>query len=121
MVGFGPWSTKAGMIHVEPPFALLEGMLTLRAHVDDCGVHNAPLLAARGSHKLGRIRSADAGSVADALERLTCTAHAGDVWAYATPILHASERARRPGRRRVLQVDYCAGELPAPLRWAWPA
>ena len=42
---------------------------------------------------------------------------AGDLWIYATSIVHASERARKPGRRRVLQVDYASGELPGGLQW----
>jgi hypothetical protein len=33
-------------------------------------------------------------------------AKAGDVWAYATAIVHGSEAARKPNRRRVLQIDY---------------
>jgi hypothetical protein len=32
-------------------------------------------------------------------------------------ILHASEAARRPARRRVLQVDYAARDLPGALEW----
>jgi hypothetical protein len=44
-------------------------------------------------------------------------AEAGDVWAYSTPILHASERATEPTHRRVLQVDYAVGELPGGLAW----
>ena len=47
-----------------------------------------------------------------------CEAEAGDVWLYATPILHASEAAKVPTRRRVLQVDYAAGDLPGGLEWA---
>lgn len=34
--GFGPWSVKDGLIHVEPPVSVLEGMVTLRLHLDDC-------------------------------------------------------------------------------------
>ena len=33
---FGPWSIKAGINHVEPPFQFIEKMVTLRAHLDDC-------------------------------------------------------------------------------------
>lgn len=47
---------------------------------------------------------------------VVCLAAAGDVWLYATPILHASDAAAAP-RRRVLQVDYAVGELPGGLRW----
>jgi hypothetical protein len=116
--GFGPWSTKSGLQHVEPLFAVLEGMLTLRLHIDDCGADNAPLLIAPGSHRLGRIPADEAVARAAALGVEPCLAEAGDVWIYATPILHASEPARVPGRRRVLQVDFAATGLPGGLEWA---
>jgi hypothetical protein len=51
------------------------------------------------------------------LGQATCLAAAGDVWLYSTAILHASERARMPRRRRVLQVDFAEGDLPAGLHW----
>jgi hypothetical protein len=38
-------------------------------------------------------------------------------WLYATPILHASQSATAPSRRRVLQVEYAAKELPGGLEW----
>ncbi|HEY2156776.1 MAG TPA: phytanoyl-CoA dioxygenase family protein, partial [Isosphaeraceae bacterium] len=34
--GFGPWTVKAGIPHVRPPVAVLERMVTLRVHLDDC-------------------------------------------------------------------------------------
>ncbi|WP_367280013.1 hypothetical protein [Sphingomonas sp. LHG3406-1] len=48
---------------------------------------------------------------------LACLAEAGDLWLYATPILHASEVASTPTRRRVLQVDFAAEDLPGGLCW----
>ncbi|MDP1632889.1 MAG: phytanoyl-CoA dioxygenase family protein [Caulobacter sp.] len=115
--GFGPWSTKDGLLHVAPPIAVLEGMATLRLHLDDCDDENAPLRIAMGSHRLGYVPATLAASKAVALPPFVCHANAGDVWAYATPILHMSERSRSNGRRRVLQVDYAASDLPAGLRW----
>lgn len=115
--GFGPWSRKAGLAHVEPPFVILEGMVTLRIHLDDVPPDNAPLLIAPGSHRLGRVPE---GAIAAAVEQcgsFACVARAGDIWAYATAILHASATAIRGRRRRVLQVDYAAAPLPAPLAW----
>lgn len=53
--GFGPWTLKSGMIHVAPPFDLLTRMVTLRAHLDDVPVTNAPLIIAPGSHAFGRL------------------------------------------------------------------
>ncbi len=115
--GFGPWSTKDGLLHVAPPIAVLEGMATLRLHLDDCDDDNAPLTVALGSHRLGYVPAAEAAARALALPQHTCHATAGDVWAYSTPILHASARSRADRRRRVLQVDYAAAPLPGGLEW----
>lgn len=55
VTGYGPWTVKAGVPHVQPPFALLEAMITLRVHLNPVGEDNAPLLVALGSHQLGRV------------------------------------------------------------------
>ncbi|WP_239987453.1 phytanoyl-CoA dioxygenase family protein [Sphingosinithalassobacter portus] len=118
MPGFGPWTAKAGMIHVEPPFALIEAMVTVRIHLDPVGPQNAPLLIAPGSHAMGKLRD---DAIAPAVSRCgshACLAGRGDIWLYRTPIVHASARAENPTRRRVLQVDYSADNLPPPLAWS---
>ena len=115
--GFGPWTVKSGMVHVAPPFDLLTRMVTLRAHLDDVPATNAPLLIAPGSHKCGRVAVDDVDRVIEVCGSVSCVAEAGDVWLYATPILHASEAASLPKSRRVLQVDYAAEELPFGLEW----
>lgn len=117
IIGFGPWTTKRGMIHVAPPFDLLAQMVTLRVHLDDVPETNAPLLIAPGSHRLGRV---EVGEIDEAVERCgirACLAKAGDAWLYATPILHASDASTSPRSRRVLQVDYAAFDLPGELEW----
>jgi Phytanoyl-CoA dioxygenase (PhyH) len=115
--GFGPWTVKDGMLHVAPPFDLLAGMVTLRLHLDEVPATNAPLLIAPGSHRLGRISEAEVPNVVRRCGTYACLADAGDVWLYATPILHASEVACAPAHRRVLQVDYAARDLPGGLHW----
>lgn len=115
--GFGPWTTKHRLQHVQPPFSVTEAMATVRIHLDPVDHNNAPLLIASGSHRRGLIREMDIGEVVETSEIHSCQAEPGDVWLYATAILHASERAARPTRRRVLQVDYSASNLPAPLEW----
>ncbi len=115
--GFGPWTRKDGLHHVEPPIALMAAMVTLRIHLDDVGPDNAPLRVATGSHRLGRIVVKDYDRVLQQCGEHICLATAGDIWAYSTPILHASSVALRPSRRRVVQVDYSATDLPLPLEW----
>lgn len=115
--GFGPWTRKHGAMHVAPPFELLAGMLTLRVHLDPVPQTNAPLLIAPGSHRFGRVAEVDVAEVVSKCGVAVCLAEAGDVWTYATPILHASDRATTATRRRVLQVDYAVGDLPGGLQW----
>lgn len=115
--GFGQWTLKSGIPHCVPPFGWLERSLTLRVHLDPVGAGNAPLLVAPGSHRLGPVAEP---AIAAAVERCgvtACLAETGDVWAYATPILHASARAEAPARRRVLQLLYSADRLPGGLEW----
>ena len=115
--GFGPWTLKSGILHVEPPFALIESMVTARIHIDAVDALNAPLLAAPGSHRQGRIKEADIDSVVAQCGTTACLASATDIWLYRTAILHASDAMRRSGTRRVLQVDFSAEALPPPLEW----
>lgn len=115
--GYGKWTLKAGMTHVEPPFAMLQRMVTARVHLDDVGADNGPLLIVPGSHRLGRLIESEIGR-AEKRDAFACVANIGDVWLYATPILHASEASRKPSGRRVLQIDFSADQLPGGLRWA---
>lgn len=117
IAGYGPWTVKSGMQHVTPPFDLLSRMVTLRVHLDNVPEENAPLMIVPGSHKLGRIPETDINEVVARLGQEICLAAAGDIWAYATPILHGSKAATRPARRRVLQVDFSGDDLPAELDW----
>ena len=115
--GFTDWTVKQGVAHAVPPFDILERMLTARIHLDPVGPDNAPLLIVPGSHRLGRIAEPRIADVATRLGCAACLADRGDLWLYATPILHSSGRAARPARRRVLQLLYSADPLPAGLAW----
>jgi hypothetical protein len=114
---FANWNEKDGIPHVEPPFDLLARMVTMRIHIDPVAGDNAPLLVALGTHRLGRIAVPATAATVAAAKVMPCLADAGDVWVYATPILHASEPAACPRRRRVLQIDWSADVLPCGLRW----
>lgn len=115
--GFGPWTTKDSLLHVAPPFEVLAGMVTVRVHLDAVPATNAPLLVAPGSHRLGRVAERAVPHAVQRCGMAVCLAERGDVWLYATPILHASNVAEQPVRRRVLQVDFAADELPGGLEW----
>lgn len=115
--GFGPWTIKQGLVHVAPPFGVIERMNTTRVHLDDVPETNAPLLVALGSHRAGCVATGAIDGIVRRSVVMPCLAAAGDVWIYSTPILHSSKPAIEPARRRVLQVDYSADTLPANLAW----
>ena len=115
--GFADWTVKHGIHHVVPPFEYLERMLTARIHLDQVTADNAPLLVAQGSHRFGPVSAERIARIAPRLGRNACFARRGDLWLYATPILHASRRATAPSRRRVLQILYTADDLPGGLEW----
>jgi Phytanoyl-CoA dioxygenase (PhyH) len=116
--GYGPWSVKNGVTHVEPPVEVLEDMLTLRLFVDDCGVENGPLEIACGSHQAGRIAAHRAKEVAAGSDIFVGTGRAGDVLAMKLLAVHCSKQSALADHRRVLHVDYASRDLPPPLAWA---
>ncbi len=109
-LGYGPWSAKAGVTHVQPPNAVMERILAVRIHLDPCGPDNGPVRVLPGSHRLTN------GPVPEPAE---CVAEAGAILAFRPLILHASSPATRPARRRVIHLEYAAVELPAGLAWRW--
>ena len=115
--GYGPWTVKDGVVHVEPPVSLLEEMVTLRLFVDDCDEGNGPLRIAMGSHRCGRLPAANVNALARQSDILVCTGRAGDVLVMKTLAVHSSAAAGAPAHRRVLHVDYSAADLPPPLAW----
>ena len=114
---FGPWSVKRGLHHVEPPFEIFSSMVTLRIHLDDVDKNNAPLLIAAGSHVHKKVQIEKIEQVVSEHEVHSCLASRGDIWAYKTPIIHASEASASNKSRRVLQVDFCNHHLPNGLQW----
>jgi ectoine hydroxylase-related dioxygenase (phytanoyl-CoA dioxygenase family) len=116
--GWGAWSEKAGVPHVQPPAALLEGMLTIRLHLDDCGLENGPLRVLPGTHRFGRLEAGNVACLRAEISEVVCTARAGDALLMRPLLLHASSAAQLPTHRRVLHIEWAAEPLPGDLRWA---
>ncbi len=110
--GFGPWSVKAGVPHVQPPASVLEAMLTVRIHLDDCGDDNARLRVIPGSHRHGIREGESLERVRTSHVPVVCVVPAGGVLLMRPLLLHASSPARVPGHRRVIHVEWAAGEPP---------
>ena len=112
-----PVSIKEGEPYVQPPLEVLESLLAVRVHLDDCGVDAGPLRVVPGSHRAGRLGDAEARALRDLHGEVTCTAARGDALAMRPLLLHASSRARAPVRRRVLHFLFGPARLPHGLVW----
>ncbi len=55
------WSEKEGVLYVQPPVPVLESLVAVRAHLDDCGPESGPLCVVPRSHRDGQL-SADAST-----------------------------------------------------------
>ncbi|AGC43337.1 hypothetical protein MYSTI_02008 [Myxococcus stipitatus DSM 14675] len=117
--GFGPWTHKEGVTHTLAPDSLLNRMLALRIHLDDCGEENGPVRVLPGTHLQGRLTEADINDKKARIAPVTCLARRGDVLAFHPLLLHASSPATKPGHRRVLHLEFAADELPDGLEWRW--
>jgi ectoine hydroxylase-related dioxygenase (phytanoyl-CoA dioxygenase family) len=115
--GFGPWSEKAGIPHVQPPLEVLERMLTVRVHLDPCGPENGPVQVLPGSHAHGRLAPGDVARLRERGEPVPCTCGRGGALVMRPAILHASSPATRPGHRRVVHLEFAADDLPHGLEW----
>jgi hypothetical protein len=115
--GYGPWSVKAGIVHVQPPISILENMLTLRVHLDDTDESNGALRVIPGSHRAGRLLADEIQSWKAKSDRVTCNVERGGVTVMRPLLLHSSSAAINPTHRRVLHLEYCSAKLPDVLEW----
>lgn len=115
--GYGPWTEKAGVVHVHAPAEVLEQMVALRVHLDDCDSENGPVRVLPGSHRSGRLRASDVDLWKARAEAEECHVRRGGVLAFRPLLLHASSPARTPRHRRVLHFEYAAAALAPGLRW----
>ncbi len=115
--GFGPWSNKQGVPHVQPPIEFLERMLTVRLHLDDCDESTGALWIIPGTHCLGRLNAEGIFELRKAKSEVVCRVRAGDALLMRPLLLHASGRSQLNQHRRVLHVEYSDFSLPPPLDW----
>ena len=116
--GFGPWTIKDGVPHVQPPVAILEQVIALRLHLDDTPAENGALRVLPGTHKLGRLSDQKVASLRRETQEVVCEVPAGGAMLMSPLLLHASSASDAPSRRRVLHFEFSAALLPGGLEWA---
>jgi hypothetical protein len=115
--GFEAWCTKEGTIHVQPPLEILEDIVTIRLHLDDCAADNGALRVIPGSHSRGKLRAAEITRIVKGEHTVICEVSKGGALLMRPLLLHSSTTVQEPTHRRVLDIQYATKQLPGGLRW----
>jgi ectoine hydroxylase-related dioxygenase (phytanoyl-CoA dioxygenase family) len=117
--GFSAWTRKSGIHCVQPPAAVMQKVLAVRLHLDDCRASNGALKVLPGSHKLDRLSTARIAAQQKKCGETVCEVAAGGAILMRPLLLHASSPMDDVASRRVIHFEFAAFELPAPLRWKY--
>jgi len=115
--GYIHWAMKSGLLHVQPPTSVMEGIVALRIHLDGASADNGALRVLPGTHCRGRIPSKKIAELAETIPAVTCEAKRGDVLLMRPLLLHASSVSKAPKHRRVIHLEYAYEDLPDGLEW----
>ncbi|HEX8551461.1 MAG TPA: phytanoyl-CoA dioxygenase family protein [Abditibacteriaceae bacterium] len=115
--GFGPWSQKEGVTHVQPPTEILRRIVALRLHLDECNRENGPLRVLPQSHRSDKLSAAQIQEWRERETAHTCEVPRGGALLMRPLLLHASSAATSPRHRRVLHLEWAAEKLPHGLEW----
>ncbi|HEY6377368.1 MAG TPA: phytanoyl-CoA dioxygenase family protein [Edaphobacter sp.] len=104
-------------MHVQPPDYVLEKMLSVRIHLDDCPATNGALRVIRESHRNGKLAETAIADMIRGCEAVTCEMRAGGALLMRPLLIHSSSASETPAHRRVVHLDYANISLPAGLSW----
>lgn len=117
--GWGPWSTKEGIIYAHAPASALEKVVSLRLHLDDSDEENGPLRLIPGSHRHGVLSDQRVENTVGKKDCVTCLIEQGGVIVMRPLIIHASSKSQSDKPRRVLHIEYATRDaVNAPLQLA---
>lgn len=111
------WSEKEGGVFVQAPVSVLEEILAVRIHVDDCDEQNGALRVVPGSHRSGRLTSALARQAREERGETSVSVRRGGAMLMRPLLLHASSKAEVDIPRRVLHFVFGPPSLPEGLSW----
>jgi ectoine hydroxylase-related dioxygenase (phytanoyl-CoA dioxygenase family) len=118
MAGWGPWSLKDGVCHVQAPCEVLNQMITIRLHIDPANETSGCLKVIAGSHRLGLVKQEAIAAVVARAAPVACVVAAGDAVIMRPHILHSSGKSTGSAHRRVVHLEYSSFMLPDGVCWA---
>lgn len=112
------WSIKENILHVQPPLAVLDSMVTIRIHLDETTRNNGCLKIIPASHKYGILSQDRIDELIAKGESVYCEAQAGDALIMRPHLLHSSSKSIDSSNRRVLHLEFSSWQLPEGIKWA---
>ena len=114
--GFRNWRSVDDRVVVQPSNEMLDNILTLRIHLDNCNELNGVLRIVPKSHKDGIIE------VKSEIKNYTnnseiCPVEAGGIMFMRPLLLHSSRRSENNMNRRVIHIELYNKNLPSGLSW----
>jgi ectoine hydroxylase-related dioxygenase (phytanoyl-CoA dioxygenase family) len=104
---------------VQPPVAVLEQLVAVRIHLDDCLVESGALRVVPQSHSQGRLSRERVEDLRRQNGETVVPVARGGALIMRPLILHASSKATSLAPRRVLHFVFGPPKLPLGLEWRW--
>lgn len=111
--GFSKWRLKNGINYAHPPLEIVENIITIRIHLDNCTRENGALQVIRASHKNGIGQKLDITQE----KPVICEVKKGGVLIMKPLLYHASKRTANNLNRRVIHLEFANKALPKPLTY----
>ena len=106
-------------MYVQPPISVLEQLVAVRVHIDDCPVESGALRVVPKSHVGGRLSKEQAEALRSQNGETVVPVGRGGVLVMRPLLLHASSKATSHDPRRVLHFVFGRPKLPLELEWRW--
>jgi ectoine hydroxylase-related dioxygenase (phytanoyl-CoA dioxygenase family) len=108
LAGWGPWSTKDGILYSHAPTSALTKVVALRVHLDDSTKLNGPLRVLPGTHDNGVLSDQAVHQLSLEIPPVDCLVPKGGVLVMRPSLIHSSSKSQVEAARRVLHIEYAA-------------
>jgi ectoine hydroxylase-related dioxygenase (phytanoyl-CoA dioxygenase family) len=106
-------------VYVQPPTSVLEQLVAVRVHLDDCAAEAGALRVVPKSHLEGRVDRQRTEALRLQHGETVVPVARGGALIMRPLILHASSKATSGTPRRVLHFVFGPPKLPLGLEWQW--
>lgn len=117
--GYSAWTRKAGVQCVQPPVAVMEKIIAVRLHLDDCSASNGALKVLPGTHRMKKLATGAVELSQHSIAEEICEVGVGGAVLMRPLLLHASSPMEVVTSRRVIHLEFANFGLPDPLCWKY--